>query len=145
MGGHDHLTNHCTNPAKCVNCGKGHLSRSSDCAIWKKEKEIMKLKVIKNLTYPEARKFYDQQQPEFTFAKVVQSLSLQSQKPKQLTLNTMLKTPKSQEVQKLLSQKSRNHVLNLHHRQQPVHNRRPVRKTKRIYHQINHHQDNQTH
>ena len=35
----------------------------------------MKLKVTKNLTYPEARKLYDQQQPEFTFAKVVQSLS----------------------------------------------------------------------
>ena len=35
----------------------------------------MKLKVTKNLTYPEARKLYDQQQPEFTFTKVVQSLS----------------------------------------------------------------------
>ena len=70
-----HHTNHCTNPAQCVNCGKDHLSRSSDCEVWKKEKEIMKLKVIKNLTYPEARKLYDQQQPEFTFTKVVQSLS----------------------------------------------------------------------
>ena len=75
MGGHDHHTNHCTNPAQCVNCGKDHLSRSSDCEVWKKEKEIMKLKVTKNLTYPEARKLYDQQQPEFTFTKVVQSLS----------------------------------------------------------------------
>ena len=35
----------------------------------------MKLKVTKNLTYPEARKIHDQQQPEFTFTKVVQSLS----------------------------------------------------------------------
>ena len=60
MGGHDHHTNHCTNPAQCVNCGKDHLSRSSDCEVWKKEKEIMKLKVTKNLTYPEARKLYDQ-------------------------------------------------------------------------------------
>ena len=58
-----------TNPAQCVNCGKDHLSRSSDCEVWKKEKEIMKLKVTKNLTYPEARKLYDQQQPEFTFTK----------------------------------------------------------------------------
>ena len=57
----------------------------------------------------------------------------------------MLKTPKSQKAQKLLSQKARNQVLNLLHRQQPVHNRRPVRKTKRIYHQINRHQDNQMH
>ena len=144
MGGHDHHTNHFTNPAQCVNCGKDHLSRSSDCEVWKKEKEIMKLKVTKNLTYPEARKLYDQQQPEFTFTKVVQSLfSLQNQKPKQLTLNTMLKTPKSQKAQKLLSQKKKQkkQILNLLHRQQPVHNR----KTERIYHQINRHQDNQTH
>ena len=35
----------------------------------KKEKEIMKLKGTKNLTYPEARKLYDQQQPELTFTK----------------------------------------------------------------------------
>ena len=55
-GGDDHHTNQCTNPAKCVNCGKDHLSRSSECEVWKKEKEIMKLKVTKNLTYPEARK-----------------------------------------------------------------------------------------
>ena len=40
-----------------------------------KEKEIMKLKVTKNLTYPEARKIYDQKQPEFTFAKVVRSMT----------------------------------------------------------------------
>ena len=51
----------------------------------KKEKEIMKLKVTKNLTYPEARKLYDQQQPEFTFAKVVQSLSV---KPETKTAST---------------------------------------------------------
>ena len=35
----------------------------------------MTLKVTKDLTYPEARKLYDQQQPEFTFTKVVHSLS----------------------------------------------------------------------
>ena len=52
----------------------------------KKEKEIMKLKVTKNLTYPEARKLYDQQQPEFTFAKVVQSLSV---KPETKTASTV--------------------------------------------------------
>ena len=84
-GGDDHHTNQCTNPAKCVNCGKDHLSRSSECEVWKKEKEIMKLKVTKNLTYPEARKLYDQQQPEFTFAKVVQSLSV---KPETKTAST---------------------------------------------------------
>ena len=144
-GGDDHHTNQCTNPAKCVNCGKDHLSRSSECEVWKKEKEIMKLKVTKNLTYPEARKLYDQQQPNFTFAKVVQSLSA---KPETKTASTQYnfedsKITESSKV--IVAKKKRNQVLNLLHRQQPVHNRRPVRKTERIYHQINSHQDNQTH
>ena len=136
MGGHDHHTNHCTNPAQCVNCGKDHLSRSSDCEVWKKEKEIMKLKVTKNLIYPEARKLYDQQQPEFTFTKVVQSLSA---KPETKTAYTQYNHRKLKNYCR--KKKKKNQILNLLHRQQPVHNR----KTERIYHQINRHQDNQTH
>ena len=50
------------------------LSRSSDCEVWKKEKEIMKIKVTKRLTYPETRKVYEQHKPEFTFSKIVQSM-----------------------------------------------------------------------
>ena len=139
MGGHDHHTNHCTNPAQCVNCGKDHLSRSSDCEVWKNEKEIMKLKVTKSLTYPEARKLYDQQQPEFTFTKVVQSLSA---KPETKTAYTQYNVEDSKitESSKIIVAKNKNQILNLLHRQQPVHNR----KTERIYHQINRHQDNQT-
>ena len=53
-----------------------------------------------------------------------------------------MKTPKSQKAQKLLSQKkNKNQILNLLHPQQQV----PNRKEERIYHQINRHQDNQTH
>ena len=74
MGNHDHHTNHCKNPTKCVNCGGEHLSRSNECETWKKEKEIMKLKVTKNLTYLEARKLFEQK-PEFSFSKVVKSLA----------------------------------------------------------------------
>ena len=61
------------NPAKCVNCGKDQDPVT--VKFGKKEKEILKLELTKNLTYPEARKLFDKQQPEFTFAKVVQSLS----------------------------------------------------------------------
>ena len=146
MGGHDHHTNHCTNPAQCAYCGKDQLSRSSDCEVWKKEKEIMKLKVTKNLTYPEARKLYDQQQPEFNFTKVVQSLFAQ---PETKTAYTQYNVEDSKitESSKVIvaKKKNRNQVHILLHRQQPVRNRRPVRKTERIYHQINRHQDNQTH
>ena len=99
----------------------------------------MKLKVTKNLTYPEARKLYDQQQPEFNFAKVVQSLSV---KPETKTASTQYNVEDSKitESSTVIVAKNRNQVLNLLHRQQPAHNRRPVRKTERIYYQ-----NNQTH
>ena len=74
MSDFDHYTNACKNEAKCVNCHKNHLSKSNQCEIWKKEKEIMKIKVTQKITYLEAKKIQENQ-PEFTFAKVVQSLN----------------------------------------------------------------------
>ena len=74
-GGHDHHTSSCKNKPKCVNCGKEHLSRSNTCEIWKKEKEIMKIKATKNVTYLEAKKLSETQSPELDFSKIVQSLS----------------------------------------------------------------------
>ena len=67
-------TNACKNEAKCVNFHKNHLSKSNQCEIWKKEKEIMKIKVAEKITYLEAKKIKENQ-PEITFAKVVQSLN----------------------------------------------------------------------
>ena len=84
-GNHDHLASQCKKPAKCVNCGENHMSRSSDCDVWKKEKEVMKIKVTQRLKYPEARKIYDQQKPGFTFSKVVSSMS---KKPETKTSST---------------------------------------------------------
>ena len=43
-GNHDHHTSQCKNPIKCINCGKDHLPKSNLCEIWKKEKEIIKIK-----------------------------------------------------------------------------------------------------
>ena len=74
MGEFDHHTNACKNEAKCVNCHKNHQSKSNQCEIWKKEKEIMKIKVTQKITYLEAKKIQENQ-PEITFAKVVQSLN----------------------------------------------------------------------
>ena len=79
-GGDDHRTSRCTNPAKCVNCNGNHVSRSSECQVWKKEKEIMKIKVTQRLTYPEARKTYEQHKPEFTFSKVVSAMPVKETK-----------------------------------------------------------------
>ena len=75
----------CKKQAKCVNCGENHMPRSSDCDVWKKEKEVMKISVTQRLTYPEARKIYDQQKPEFTFSKVVSSMP---KKPETKTSST---------------------------------------------------------
>ena len=71
-GGFHHLASACPNPVKCVNCGLNHLSRSNVCEVWKKEKEIMKIKVTRNLTYLEARKIVEHT-PESTFSTIVQS------------------------------------------------------------------------
>ena len=78
MGDFDHHTNACKNEAKCVNCHKNHLSKSNQCEIWKKEKKIMKIKVTQKITYLEAKKIQENQ-PEITFAKVVQSLNTKSE------------------------------------------------------------------
>ena len=61
------------------------MSLSNECEVWKKEKEIMKLKVTNRLTYPDARKLYEHQKPEFTFSKVVQSMTA---KPETKTAST---------------------------------------------------------
>ena len=71
-GGFHHLASACPNPVKCVNCGLNHLSRSNVCEVWKKEKEIMKVKVTRNLTYLEAGKIVEHT-PETTFSTIVQS------------------------------------------------------------------------
>ena len=74
MGDFDHPTHACKNQPNCVNCHKNHLSKSNPCEIWKKEKEIMKIKVTQNITYLEAKQIQENQ-PEITFVKVVQSLN----------------------------------------------------------------------
>ena len=71
IGGFDHIASNCKNRVKCVNCGIDHLSRSNECEIWKKEKEIMRVKVTNNITYIEARKMVEQK-PEDTFSRIVQ-------------------------------------------------------------------------
>ena len=83
--GHSHHTSACKNSAKCVNCGKAHVSRSNQCEIWKKEKEIMKIKVTKNITYLEAKKILESQYTDLDFSKIVHCLS---SKPESKSTNT---------------------------------------------------------
>lgn len=54
------LTSHgdepCTGPVNCVNCGGDHPAYVSACPVWKREKDICRVKVTSNVSYPEARK-----------------------------------------------------------------------------------------
>lgn len=70
--GASHHYSECPNKLQCVNCGKEHAANSNTCEIWKKEKEIIRIKVQQNKSYPEARKLYEQlTNPMSSFASVV--------------------------------------------------------------------------
>ena len=50
--GHD--STDCQKAAKCANCQGDHEAASKDCPVWKKEKQIQKVKTENHLGYPEA-------------------------------------------------------------------------------------------
>ena len=39
-----HISNICQRPFKCVNCGIDHSARSTEWEVWKRDKEIMRIK-----------------------------------------------------------------------------------------------------
>ena len=55
--GHD--STDCQKAAKCANCQGDHVAASKDCPVWKKEKEIQKVKTENRLGYPEARRLVE--------------------------------------------------------------------------------------
>ncbi|XP_062609297.1 uncharacterized protein LOC134271053 [Saccostrea cucullata] len=70
----------CHNDPKCKNCKGGHMASSKQCLMWKKEKEIQKVKAEKRIPYPEAKKLvnmYSVLRPNLTsYATVVKTSSL---------------------------------------------------------------------
>lgn len=46
----------CEAAAHCINCGGPHRPNNRQCPVYKKEVDVIRMKVDKNLTYPEARK-----------------------------------------------------------------------------------------
>ena len=70
-----HHQDRCTRPPVCRRCGentwtvkrklfvltaeKNHPANSRDCEVWKREKDIIKIKYTKNITFPEARKMIE--------------------------------------------------------------------------------------
>lgn len=56
-GDHEHPTESCTSTqTECPNCHGPHAAYSRTCEIFKKEKEIIQIKVMENITFSEARK-----------------------------------------------------------------------------------------
>jgi hypothetical protein len=60
----DHGTETCTAAPHCANCKGDHPAYSTTCPKWIKEKEICKLKVLYNVTFPEARKLVNPAESE---------------------------------------------------------------------------------
>jgi len=60
--GPDHGDDQCTGTVKCPNCTGSHPAYTSTCPKWVQEKEICRLKVEKNISFPEARKLVQQTQ-----------------------------------------------------------------------------------
>ena len=67
-----HTSSICQRPFKSVNCGKEHSARSAECEVWKREKEIMRIKTIRKISYFGAKKQYETSF-ELRYSKIVQS------------------------------------------------------------------------
>ena len=49
----------CKRPAKCFNCNEDHPANSKQCQAWHTEKEILKVRYTRNISFPEARKIVE--------------------------------------------------------------------------------------
>ena len=72
-----HSSFQCENDAHCSNCDGDHMASSKDCPLFKKEKEIQKIKSENNISYGEARRLYNtvNSQSNKTYASAVKSTS----------------------------------------------------------------------
>ena len=93
----------CTATPKCINCHEQHPSFSPKCTIWQNEKEICTIKIQRNVTFPEARKIFNQQRPNPT---VSYAAATKQDKPiatKTIAIQTCLSWPLGQNSPKVLS------------------------------------------
>ena len=64
----------------CINCGEAHNAYSKDCSRWKKEKEIQRIKCLRNVSFPEARKIVEAFNPappsDQSYAKVAAPIAV---------------------------------------------------------------------
>ena len=58
--GPDHDSSTCSNPLHCINCKAAHSTFSRECPAWKEEKEVLSIKFNNNVSFPDARKLFEQ-------------------------------------------------------------------------------------
>jgi hypothetical protein len=59
--GHDGTD--CNEQVKCANCKGNHPVYARDCPVWKREKEVQRIKSERNISFPEARKIVEALSP----------------------------------------------------------------------------------
>ena len=71
---HEHTSDSpCTKEPHCVNCGREHPSYDRSCPVWIREKEVQKLKVEKDVSFPQARRLVEQSAGPVTYKSVLTS------------------------------------------------------------------------
>ena len=70
-----HSEKDCQKTPKCINCGQNHNANSKECQIWHKEKEILRVKFTRNISFAEARKIVEAPTPipGISYANITQS------------------------------------------------------------------------
>ena len=71
----EHSEGRCTNELHCANCGEKHSADSKECQIWHKEKEILRIKFTRNISFVVARKLVEAPTPipGISYANITQS------------------------------------------------------------------------
>ncbi|GBM26671.1 hypothetical protein AVEN_241327-1 [Araneus ventricosus] len=59
-----HETNVCPDTFKCRNCSGPHVASSKSCPTWIFEKEVIAVKIKRNITFPEARQIVQDRTPK---------------------------------------------------------------------------------
>ena len=82
----DHMEEHCLKEIRCANCWQDHLAHARSCDIYKKEKEILEVKHMRNVSFLEARKIVGSYMRENSYAPVAQRVDTTNQDNKYRTL-----------------------------------------------------------
>ena len=95
----NHIEESCKNSLNCNNCKGNHRADSKYCKIWEREKEIIKMKITKNITFPEARRLIENPFNKLTFSQVTRTPSNQVENE----AKTQIKTIKIEELTNLIN------------------------------------------